>query len=127
MHRMVRIFQRFTAVSPEQSLSGPGFFSMESCRSILKLPPRMLGICTCLSYSRNRPTISPNDSRYLVLLAILLEELPVLQSVIRHLERGQWVGIEFAHLMKSASSELEALIGGVLLAAAAGFLGPEAA
>ena len=35
-------------------------------------------------------------------------------------------GTEFAHLMKSASSELEALIGGVLLAVAA-FLGPEVA
>lgn len=33
--------------------------------------------------------------------------------------------MEFAHLMKSASSELEALIGGV--AAAAGLLGPDVA
>jgi hypothetical protein len=53
----------------------------------------MLGICTCLSYSRNRPTIDTNDSRYLVLLAILLKELPVSELVIRHLEEGEmgWV------------------------------------
>lgn len=58
----------------------------------------------------------------LVLLVLLVEELPV----SRLADDVSNTPIEFAHLMKSASSELEALIGGVA-AAAAGFEGPERA
>lgn len=62
----------------------------------------------------------------LVLLVLLLKEFPV-KPLVGFSSRFAHSTISYiTHLMKSASSELEALIGGAE-AAEAGFLGPEAA
>lgn len=61
---------------------------------------------------------------HLVLLVGRLKELPIHRSVCEVLKHIRGVGI--AHLMKSASSELEALIGGVLLGPASFLEPPEA-
>lgn len=78
----------------------------------------MQSICTPFD-SYSIPLVLP-PLTHLLLLLLLLHELPVLL-----LATEPRLFDEMTHLMKSASSELEALIGG--LAAAACFLGPEVA
>lgn len=63
-------------------------------------------------HPHNHSTTCPRSSR-LFLLVLLSKEVPVV--VLVH-SGSTASGFEFAHLMKSASSELEALMGGVAVA-----------
>lgn len=75
-------------------------------------------------HPHNRETFDIRPDR-LLLLVLLVKELPV--AWLAHDGPGGST-IEFAHLMKSASSLLEALMGGVATVPAAGLAeGPEVA
>ena len=58
-----------------------------------------------------------------MLLVLLLKEVPAVRLAGQHC----WAFLELTHLMKSASSELEALIGGVAVAVGFEAEGPDVA
>lgn len=95
-----------------------------TCSVMLKRAVSILDLTQCwilctLFFIR---TVSPSPPRHLshlLLLRLVLHELPVVEKSVWHVAAAMLEGFGVTHVMKSASSELAAFIGGV-----EGFFGP---